>query len=66
MSSPELNSVMADPNGAVDRIEALEEENARLRATLLNIQALAERGNPIDATKLADRCRHALGQGALK
>lgn len=25
MSSPELNRVMADPNGAVDRIEALED-----------------------------------------
>jgi len=34
----------------------------RLRATLLNIQALAERGDPIDTTKLAEQCRHGLGQ----
>ena len=36
------------------------EEIDRLRATLLNIQALAERGFPIDHTKLAEQCRRAL------
>ena len=35
MSSAELNRVMADPNGAVDRIELLETEIERLRAALL-------------------------------
>jgi hypothetical protein len=48
---------------------ALRSENAdlcreieRLRATLLNIQALAERGNPVDSAKLAARCHRALNQ----
>jgi hypothetical protein len=40
---------------------ALAEENGRLRAVLLNIQSVAERGFPIDNTKLAARCRNALG-----
>jgi hypothetical protein len=35
-------------------------EIARLRAVILNIQAMAERGLPIDAGKLATRCRKAL------
>ena len=39
---------------------AITDENDRLRATLLNIQATAERGLPIDYRKLADQCRHAL------
>lgn len=37
-------------------------EIERLRAVLLNIQALAEQGNPIDCTKLATRCRQALSR----
>ena len=37
-------------------------EIERLRAVLLNIQALAERGNPIDNAKLATRCRRALNR----
>lgn len=43
-------------------------EIARLRAVILNIQALAEKGFPIDTTKLAVRCRRALSdeQGAEK
>ena len=36
------------------------DELVRLRAALLNIQALAERGSPIDNAKLATMCRHAL------
>lgn len=39
-------------------------EVERLRATLLNIQSDAERGFPIDASKLATRCRHALASHA--
>lgn len=39
--------------------DALDEID-RLRATLLNIQALAERGNHIDNAKLAEQCRRAL------
>lgn len=35
----------------------------RLRAVLLNIQALAERGFPIDCASLATRCRLALANG---
>lgn len=35
-------------------------EIERLRATLLNIQALAERGWPINNDKLSAQCRHAL------
>lgn len=35
-------------------------EVERLRAVILNIQSLAERGLPIDTAKLASRCRHAL------
>ena len=48
-----------------DGAEAYEEycnELERLRATILNIQALAERGFPIDNAKLAERCRKALSQ----
>lgn len=41
-------------------------EAVTLRATLLNIQALAEQGNPIDSAKLATRCRHALNQQERK
>ena len=51
--SPGYGNIIKD---AVEEIE-------RLRATLLNIQALAEQGNPIDTIKLAERCRNALGQG---
>jgi hypothetical protein len=43
--------------------DKLAEKNAvikRLRATLLNIQSLAERGFPIDHAKMAERCRAAL------
>lgn len=50
--------------GVAGNINEAADEIARLRAALLNIQALAERGNPIDTTKLAEQCRHALGQGA--
>lgn len=35
MSSPELNFVMADPNGAVDRIEALEEALEKIKHLVL-------------------------------
>ncbi len=35
------------------------DEIERLRATLLNIQAMAERGFPIDNAKLAEQCRQA-------
>ena len=35
---------------------------ARLRATLLNIQAVAELGFQIDCAKLSERCRHALAK----
>jgi hypothetical protein len=35
-------------------------ENERLRAALLNIQAAAERGWPIDHAKIATQCRLAL------
>lgn len=41
---------------AANRIE-------RLGAAILNIQALAEQGFPIDAAKLAERCRHARDNG---
>ena len=41
-------------------IGTLYKEIERLRAVLLNIQSLAERGSPIDAAKLATRCRAAL------
>lgn len=37
----------------------------RLRATLLNIQATAEKGFPIDGTKLATQCRLALTEDDL-
>jgi hypothetical protein len=48
---------------AGDRIiDNLKAENARLRAALLNIQSMAERGNPIDNAKLAAQARHALSQ----
>lgn len=40
------------------------EEIGRLRATLLNIQAMAERGYPIDCSKLAAQCRAALANGS--
>ena len=43
--------------------DKLAEKNAaikRLRATILNIWAIAERGLPIDHAKLAEQCRHAL------
>ena len=43
--------------------DKLAEKNAaikRLRATILNIWAMAERGSPIDHAKLADQCRAAL------
>jgi hypothetical protein len=36
------------------------DEVERLRAALLNIQAMAERGFPIDCAKLAEQCRRAL------
>lgn len=39
---------------------ALRAEVARLQAIILNIQALAERGFPIDTAKLAKRCQAAL------
>lgn len=42
------------------------DELVLLRAALLNIQALAERGNPIDCAKLATMCRHALTQQSTK
>lgn len=45
---------------SVNENVALRQENERLRATLLNIQALAERGFPIDAKYLSMRCRNAL------
>lgn len=41
-------------------INQLEAENEKLRATVLNIQSLAERGWPIDNDKLAERCRRVL------
>lgn len=41
-------------------IAVLQAENARLRAVLLNIHALAERGFPINNDKLAVHCKHAL------
>jgi len=37
-------------------------ENERLRAALLNIQAVAERGFPIDRSTLAAQCRAALAR----
>lgn len=40
--------------------ESLRREVERMRAALLNIQAAAERGFPIDPAKLAAQCRHAL------
>lgn len=40
-------------------------EVERLRAVILNIQSLAEQGFPIDARRLATRCRRALGPAAL-
>jgi hypothetical protein len=39
---------------------AQEQAAARLRAVLLNIQAAAESGYPIDGANLATRCRRAL------
>ena len=42
------------------KLPALEAEIERLRAILLNIQAEAEKGRPVDAQKLATRCRFAL------
>lgn len=38
----------------------------RLRALVMNIQALAERGFPIDPAKLATRCRLALAGSLIK
>lgn len=48
---------MREDAETIDRLTA---ENERLRATLLNIQALAERGFPIDAKYLSMRCHAAL------
>lgn len=48
--------------GAAEAGASLLAEIERLRATMLNIQAAAERGNPIDLAKLATQCRHALNQ----
>jgi hypothetical protein len=42
---------------AIDNANA---EVERLRAVLLNIQAQAETGRPVDSAKLATRCRAAL------
>lgn len=41
-------------------VRHLRAEAARLRALVLNIQSLAEKGFPIDAPKLATRCRESL------
>jgi hypothetical protein len=48
----------ADPETAVMLIPVRDVE--RLRDALLNIQAMAERGFPIDCAKLAEQCRRAL------
>lgn len=48
-------------NGRVPyTMERAAKEIERLRAALLNIQAMAERGNPIDNAKLSAQCQHAL------
>lgn len=41
------------------------DEIERLQAVILNIQALAEQGFPIDAGRLAIRCRRALEPATL-
>lgn len=56
MSAPGIN----DLPPWFSEVRRLETENARLRSALLNIQATAEKGFPIDAAKLAEQCRHAL------
>lgn len=50
----------------VDSIRSGGDVNERLRAVILNIQALAETGQPIDAAKLATRCRHALTEDSSR
>jgi hypothetical protein len=40
--------------------QTMARDNDRLRAVVLNIQSLVERGFPIDREKLATRCKHAL------
>lgn len=47
-----------------DTAEEGAKEIERLRAVLLNIQAMAETGFLINGEKLAERCRHALNQPA--
>lgn len=55
-------STTMDPlhKNAVRLLGEKDAEIARLRAVILNIQAMAERGFPIDTGKLATRCRKAL------
>lgn len=62
-NSFDLVDMLRSPTGCVPPSKwevAAAKEIERLRAVLLNIHALAERGNPIDNAKLAARCSRAL------
>lgn len=61
----DIVEMLKTPTGCVPPSEwelKAAKEITRLRAALLNIQALAERGHPIDCEKLATRCRRALSR----
>lgn len=61
----DIVEMLRTPTGCVPPSEwelKAAKEIERLRAVLLNIQALAERGWPINNDKLAVRCRNALTQ----
>jgi hypothetical protein len=55
-----VQRLLAETNEWAERYSRAMEDRADLRACLLNIQSLAEKGFPIDSGKLATRCRRSL------